>query len=76
MCPTSVQQTLKCLLECHFFPVYNDFVTILLALTLAIGWMLNDSLSSDPTTPLLLLFLGCGVYADWRKGGVGACQRK
>lgn len=29
-----------------FFSVYNDVVTILLAIMLAIGWMLND-----PQTP-------------------------
>lgn len=59
-----------------FFSVYNDFVTILLAIMLAVSWMLNDSLSSGPTSPLLLFVWGCRFYADWHKGGVGACQRK
>lgn len=59
-----------------FFSIYKDFVTILLAIPLAIDWMLDDSLSSDPTFPFLLLVWGCGVYSDWHNGGVGACQWK
>lgn len=66
MCPTSVQQTSKCLLRRHFFCIQWFFFTILLALPLAIGWMLNDSLSSDPTSPLPLLVWGCGVDPDCR----------